>query len=454
MRSVRMTVAGLGVGAVLMGGCPSEAPLALVDGATVESDLTGKIGPTGVGTIGGAGADAPGDSPPTTLNGPVASQPPAVVEPNLPVLTGEQPGPFEPGDVPPLDPRGPYGTWLLDSGTALPEFVGGLATFSETADVTALRLNRDGTGRVFLRDRLTGAKDCARVFALFDGDELVLDFAAEPTTDFVFNLALEETRFFFPVVVATDDTLGLADVSGQIALFSRQQQLPPEVACGTLEVLDVIEDLPTPQFFSDLVAFNGDLVFNSGLGQIERFDLDNRELGVPLGPTSSRLVQTAQGGFLWTHCGCGGSRDAFKRTLSTVVDTVSSEDEMGGPITFRAIAYHALSGRLWLHGRPFDDQFGRFFVVNTSGEPDVVEQEISFNRDLRALAFDGDALWGLVTVVAQSIVQIDPVTGKVIETYELPDEDVSWSGLEMVGGRMFLLGTTLDGDGVLYEVQP
>jgi len=354
----------------------------------------------------------------------------------------------------PSEPQ-PTGTWLLEQGNMLPTFVAGLATFGTTTDVTALILNEDGTGRVFLRDRLTGANDCVRVFAIYNGETLALDFAAETTTDVQFNVAIEDYTYFFPVVVPTHDSLGLADENGLIALFSRQTELPAEVTCGELVVDERFDGLPAPQFFSDLVLFNGDLVYNSGsAGQIEAFDLDTDTLGTPLGPTSSRLIQTVQDGFFWTHCGCGGSRDAFKRTLSTVVDTVSSENEMGGAITFRAMAYDQLNDRLWLHGRPFDNQFGQFFIVNTNGEPDIVEDTISFNRDLRALSYDfgGPDLWGIVTVASQVVVQIDPTTGKVLESYEVPDEDVSWSGLTFDEEFMYLLGTDLAGDGVLLRV--
>ncbi len=346
------------------------------------------------------------------------------------------------------------GTWLLESGGMLPTFVQGLATFSVTADVTGIVLNPSGlTGRVFMRDRLTEAKDSLRAYVLFDGNTLVFDFAAEPTTDVVFNIALDVYTFLFPVVVKDNDMLGIADEAGQIALFSSQSVLPADVILGDLQVVDRFDNLPSPQFFSDIILYNGDLAYNGGsTGQIETFDLDTDTLGTPLGATSSRLVQTAQGGFFWTHCGCGGSRDMFKRTISLVFDTVSSETEMGGPITFRAAAYNATTDRLWLHGRPFDSQFGQFYVMNTNGEPDVIDQTISFNRDLRGLAFDGAELWGIITVASQAIVHIDTTTGKVIETYNLPDEDVSYSGIVFDATYMYLLGTTLDGDGVLFRL--
>jgi hypothetical protein len=234
-------------------------------------------------------------------------------------------------------------------------------------------------------------------------------------------------------------------------MFSREFELPADVACAELDVMARYDGLPAPQFFSDIAHYGEDLVFASGAGQLEAFDLGTHTLGAPLGPTSSRLVQAAQGAYFWTHCGCGGSRDAFKRTLSVIVDTVSSEDEMGGPITFRAMTYVPTTDRLWIHGRDFDDQFGRFYVMNTNGEPDQIEQQISFNRDIRGLATDGTDLWGLVTVASQSLVRIDPATGKALESYEVPDDDVSWSGIELVGDTIYLLGTDLAGDGVIVR---
>lgn len=360
-----------------------------------------------------------------------------------------------PADLPPVSAftfTDLVGTWLLESGSMMSDFVGGLATYSVTADVTAIRIDDDGMGHVWLFDRLTGAKDCIRAFVLYDDDDqtLVFDFAAEQVNDVVFNLALERYTYIYPIVAVDSSQLGIADTEGRVALFSRQAMLPSDVTCEQLQILDQ-HSVPAPQYFGDLAHYGGDLIFN-GYTQIETFDLTTGTLGTPLGPNSSRLVQTTEGGFFWTHCGCGGSRDAYKRTISTVFDTVSSEDEMGEPITFRAMAYMDATDRLWLHGRPFDNQYGQFFVMNTNSEPDLVEDTISFNRDIRAMTFDGDHIWAVATVASQTIVRLDPVTADVIESYDVPDPDVSWSGLEVVADIIYMLGTGLDGNGVIVEL--
>jgi len=373
-----------------------------------------------------------------------------------PVVT---PPPVAPPDTPeapdvPTTLRELSGLWLLEGGSMMSDFVAGLATFGVTADVTAIQIRNDGTGSVWLRDRLTGTKDRVQAYVIFDDTEgsLVFDFSAEKTSDVVFNLALEHYSYAFPFVTVENGWLGLADAEGKIAILSSRVGLPGDVTLDALTITGQHE-VPAPQYFGDIAYYGDDLIFNGGYtGQIETFSPITGTLGDPLGPTTSRLVQTAQGPYFWTHCGCGGSRDAFKRTLASVFDTVSSEDEMGGPITFRAMAYEPTSDRLWLHGRAFDTQFGRFYVMNTNGEPDAVEEMISFNRDIRAMAFDGDDLWAVVTVASQTVVRTDPSSGDVLQSFEVPDVDVSWSGLEVVGDTIYMLGTDLDANGVLYEL--
>ncbi|MGE0191598.1 MAG: hypothetical protein AB7T63_06095 [Planctomycetota bacterium] len=361
-----------------------------------------------------------------------------------------QPGPVEP----PAGPEGRtlVGHWLLESGSMLPTFIHGLATFTTTTEVTALTVEAGGMAKVWFRDLVTGALDGVRAFALYDGESLVLDFSAEPTDDVVFNIAIEQYQFLFPHVVVHVDALGVADETGRIALFSRQAALPDDAVAGQLTVLEEHDDVPAPQYFTDVVLYGNDLVWASGQGVLERFDHGTGLLLAPLASTQSRLPQTVQGSHFWTHCGCGGSRDAFRRSLTTVFDTVSSDDELGGGATFRAMAYVPTTDRLWVHVRPFDDQVGRFHVLDTLGEPNTAEATFAFNRDLRGLAFDGTYLWGIITVGSQAVVMIDPTTGRVVASYEVPDEDVSWAGLVTVGNGIWLLGTDLLGGGRLVRV--
>jgi hypothetical protein len=85
-------------------------------------------------------------------------------------------------------------------------------------------------------------------------------------------------------------------------------------------------------------------------------------------------------------------------------------------------------------------------VVNTGVEPDVLVRSVQFDRPLRSLKFDGTDFWGIVEVLTASVVRIDATTGRILETFELPDEDVTWLGLTFVDDDLYLLGYEASGD--------
>lgn len=341
------------------------------------------------------------------------------------------------------------GTWQLRSGIMLPNFDANL-------EVTGLVLDDDGMGRVFFRDLLTGANDCVRILYLFyNNDTLLIDFVRERSL----RMHAERTNIF-PTVVIDGDFLGLADGAGNIALFSREDALPAEMSCGALQVVELFSNIPVPSFFSGLVLFNGDLIYNSTNNQIEVFDLATDSIAAPLAPTNSRFIQTTQSVAIpphfWHHCACGGSPDISRSNLTTVFDTVHTTNDLSRQITIRAAAFLPTTNRLWLHG--FGQANGGrfvFLIVDSNAEPDVLEQVIDFNREVRGLAFDGTDLWGFVTMATRSVARINPVTGKVVETFEVPDEDVAtWVGIAFEGAHMYLLGiaNTNSTGPVLYRV--
>lgn len=338
----------------------------------------------------------------------------------------------------------PFGTWLVEEGSLLREI-------DTTLDATAITINEDGFGRVFFNDLRTGANDCVRTYVLYDGETMALDLSAEPSLSFNPNRTI-----FFPVVIADHDTLNLADETGNIALLSRQEKLPTEVTCQELEVDQIFEGLPRPNSFGDLVLFVDDLVYNSNDDQIELFDIETETLSSPLGPTLSRFLQTTQPTIqtpdFWHHCGCGGSPDVRRSNLNTVFDTIHTGNDLNEEITVRAGEYVPTTDRLWLHGFGDNDGRGKFLVINTNGEPDVLEETIDFNRSARGLAFDGTDLWAFVSMASRSIARIDINTGDVVETFELPDEDIFWTGMAFDEDHMYLIGSNAGLEGVLYRV--
>ncbi len=431
-----LTPALIGATTLIVGGCPiqEQGLLAEYSGLVANDQIAQKLSPTESDALSGATSGPAAATNGSTQGRPFDQGP--VIGDTLPVDDATaQASPLPPSGSTPNRPT-LTGTWMLEAGEMFKDFDASLRT-------TALLLDADGTGRIFFRDLSTNAIDCMRLFHVSNGETLVLDLAAEPAASFSPNRSTT-----FPVVTLGPETLGLADEFGRVAFFSKQDVLPAEITCQELEVR-AIYDVPTPNSFSDLVLFNGDLIFNSLDGNIEQFDLETRTLNPPPAPTNSRFVQTSQGSTFWSHCGCGGSPDAFRRTFSNVVDTVRTDLDLGVDITIRAAAYVPTTDRLWLHGS--DGSVNWFLVANTAVEPDVLDEQFLFNRNVRALSFDGSSLWAIVRVGTQTIARLDPETGRAVESFDLPDDDIFWTGLTFDAFNMYMVGITPDGDGVLYE---
>ena len=362
---------------------------------------------------------------------------------------GSNPGDPDPGGTPPV-PEAPtlFAAWVIETGELI-------ANFRDNFSIKGLILNDDGTGRLFIRDLNTDGKDCARVYVLYDGDSLVLDLAAEPLRQHANGRSMT-----FPFVAFDEDSLSLADENGFITNFTRVEEMPADVACGELEVAESYEGLPAPDNFGrvnngNLVPHHGTLVYNSTNDMIERFDYANGVLFTPLGPTGQDNVYAAQTESfvtdLWTACICG-SNDTIRRTdLNNVFDEIDTNDNLR-KLSVDSAAYHAPTDRLWVHGLYVDGARYEFQVYRMDEDPSQLARISIFNRHLKGMAFHGDELWAIVDYASRSIVRIDTQTRDVVESYEVPDEDVNWSGLTFVGDDMYLLGGTQDGDGVIYKI--
>lgn len=432
VRSLASTLV-LAAAACWMGGCPMR-----------DSGLTDAAAQTAVDGALSAGKAlpespepvplAPVDSSGTSLDGAAAPQTPDGELLHAANLSAAY-------DCTLIEQKQLAGNWLLTSDRLIPNLDSALS-------VTAITLRADGHARVYFSDAATAGRDVVRAFALFDGETLALDLSAEPLL-----VSHPERTMLFPVVVVQDTLLGVADENGQIALFARQGQLPADVLTRPLAVLESFAGLPPPHSFSDLTLHFGDLIYNSPFpaDQIERFDLDTHTIGAPVGPGQNRFVMGKQGLDFWTHCGCGGSPEITRRSLTSVFDTVHTGNDLNRQITIRAAEYLPSTDRLWLHGRGSSDPRFKFLIVNTNGEPDTLVHEIDFNRDARGLSFDGTNLWAVVTIASQVICRIDAATGRVVESFDPPAEDVNWIGLEPVGADVYLIGIDPSGQGVMIR---
>jgi hypothetical protein len=209
-------------------------------------------------------------------------------------------------------------------------------------------------------------------------------------------------------------------------------------------VVETTTGLPAPHSFGDVVHHGGDLLYNSDRATLQRYDLATSSLGSPEASANKWIMTTQPVGevvHFWGHCGCGGSPDVWRHDFASTFDTIHTGDDLGRQISVRAGEWIQSTGTLWLHGKESATSVGRFLLIDSNAEPDVLLDTRYFNRTVNALAFDGTDLWAIVTVASRSVCRLDMTTGRVIESFEVPDETVTWTGLDFdANGMMYLVG--------------
>ncbi len=343
-----------------------------------------------------------------------------------------EPEPAEPVDIRigTTDPA-ILGTWVLDKGYVLP----GLEL---DVEVTAFEFPEDGRGHVFVRDRLLGAVNRLRAFCVYDGSQMVLDLAREP------QLVADAGRAgVFPMVIIERDELTIADEAGNVALLSRHNVIPPELDTPPLPVVRRFDGLPEPEAIEDvLVFFDGDLLYPSRGNRIERFDLETETLLDPIPgmePTYIMAVQNAPAPqSFWLRLRAGAATRGSRSDLVSTFDEFDLAD-LGFPMAILGGgAWQEDAERLWLQGLRNERRF--LLSLDTESEPDQIDRILPFDRGVLGLAYDGTHLWAAMFLATQILCQIDPSTGKVVATYDVPDDAVFWRGLTFGDdGRMYVL---------------
>src|SRR5262245_7383024 len=317
-----------------------------------------------------------------------------------------------------------------------------------------LVLNDDGTLELLSQDEGSDTLFCNHGVYSTTHDGLVLEIRRE----------FSSVTILFLRDQPDGQTLVLTDVTGEESVFDREAAVPASLECLTLNVQTVHSGYSAvPTFFTGL-AFDGTFLWFTDENEEDVFPIDpmTGALGVPVQLVASQfqMVHACQGTDFWTHCRCGGSQEAQRRTQADVfVDQVDTENDLLNEISVRGIAYDAVGNVLWLHGFGRDDRIARFLQVDSNAEPDVLLSSDDFNVDLLSIAWDGTNMWGITSI--QNIVRIDVGTFKATATYETPDVNVEWRGIASapassgIGTSLYLIGRdTVTGEGVLAEVQP
>jgi hypothetical protein len=332
------------------------------------------------------------------------------------------------------------GVWEhTGAGAGGPILTGGLG-----AEPRFLTFNADGSGRANLAEPATNALICGD-FTFSQGSALTVDLAGLG----------QSPEIWLPTLQG--DTLTLSG-RGRASTFARAPAVTPAAECKTLVENARFTGLPRPDSFSGL-AFDGSQLWyeESNTAMIFPVDPSTGMVGTPIGLTGSQFshVHSMQGSDFWTHCGCGGSQEAQRRSMADVeIDEVATDTDLGVDVSIRAISYDAVGGRLFLHGNLRDGSGNAVLLeVSSDLEPDALVSQKRLNVSLRSFAFDGTHLWGVSGFGNQVILQIDPVTATVANTYATPDPTVQWVGIAVVGADLLLSGES-GGAGVIVRVTP
>ena len=307
---------------------------------------------------------------------------------------------------------------------------------------TFLTFNSDGTGRANLAESTTNALTCGSL-TFSTGSALTVDLAGLG----------QGTEVWLPTV--EDDVLTLSG-RGRTSTFARATAVTETSECKALVETARFTGLPRPDSFGGL-AFDGSQLWyeENNTGMILPVDPSTGAVGTPVGLTGSQFshVHSMQGSDFWSHCGCGGSQEAQRRSMGDVeIDEVDTNTDLGVEIGVRAIAYDTAGSRLFLHGNLRDGSGKAMLLeVNSDAEPDVLVSETILNVSLRSFAFDGTHLWGVSGFGNQVILEIDPATATVSNTYSMPDTSVQWIGIAVVGSDLYLSGDS-GGEGVIVRV--
>jgi hypothetical protein len=307
-----------------------------------------------------------------------------------------------------------------------------------------LTLDPDGQARVNLENERSGALVCAQFpWARGANPAITLDLT---------RVQSQRTRVL-RTALPTDDELRLTDNLGVTLLFSRATAVPAEVECGALVEGQRFTGLPQPTFSTGL-AYDGTYLWYTDTTDTTAHPVDpaTGTLGAPvdLGTVFGfAYVHAVQAGDFWVHCNCGSNETAVRVSPGgSQIDTVDTGVDLGDKVHIGALAFDAAAGALWIFGRS-DTSEQRLIRALTDGEPDQLQLAGPFATNLRALAFDGSALWGLTGDSPASVLRIDPLNGGATATFTIPDETVAWRGVATVGDQIFLVGATASNEGVL-----
>ncbi|MDX2086454.1 MAG: hypothetical protein SFX73_01335 [Kofleriaceae bacterium] len=331
------------------------------------------------------------------------------------------------------------GTWAATSGAA----------FKNIGELRFAVFTAEGAGSLYVRSSSGIKAELPALYALLD--ERVLTIAT--TRD-----GGDQSEFFryaFP----DDNTLELTNIVGETQRLTRADAIgdaAPKTL--TLRTYD-LEEQYKPQYWSGLVGDATGLWF-SFEGGYRHFVPENPAESTTrayAGTTGQyEYISAIEGTAFWLTCGCGNN--AYMSRYNEAWSQTGGFDLGDEPIsTLLSISGAFWDGtHLWVGGYSYTHTDQRLLKLDVSSSASVVQTIELETPSMAGFVFKEGHLFAISYFLdEQTIVELDPVTGAVVETYALP-EDLRTSqirGLGVYGGEVYTLAVYDGGDSDLRAME-
>lgn len=326
------------------------------------------------------------------------------------------------------------GNWQAGEGDLFAYFPG--------VEFLVLQFRDDSNGVAVFQEPESKALACA---------DLIYTRLSEQTL-FIDVETFNEASAFLPksfTYVVDDDALTLRDNVGRSQTFTKLDEMPAGAQCENFSEVVVVGEIEADPVSGTGLVWDGfSLWFGARADpydQLVPVDPATGEAEAPVDlPSGTSEVQAHDGLRLWFGTAVGYI--ASLRTFAdTELGTLDTDLDLGHKLFIDAMAM--ADGDLWLSGE--SDVSGLNELLQVDPNAKTLVNQYVFSAELDALTWDGAYFWGLVDGSPSPLVQIDPGTLQVVNTYELPGYDIFFSryvGIAAADGDLYVLLENWTGD--------
>ena len=257
------------------------------------------------------------------------------------------------------------------------------------------------------------------------------------------------------------NTLTLSDSNGVSSSFTRIDSLGP-VVCAAMnipqQVFAVDENEESQQPSSAAVVTDGTSVwFPTAAGTLQQFDPVTGDAGTSI--ANSQLPLTMQDGDFWLNVDQGTTATLVRMTQAgDIVDTLDlttfSSDFQQDPYINGA----ATDGStMWVIGTDLEAAGANaIYAIDMTSDPRSLISTTVLTDDFLAsnecsITFANGELWMLGSNLTPALLEIDPTSGGVVQTYSIPDLggvfEIADSSLAAFDNHFYMLVNDQDGNG-------